>query len=269
MSDAATLNSRIRVLIAKAFRAEKLYSSVVRQNVASRNIPSRSISSLPANSPSGASAKLSEMSNEVRAREWQTAQSKLRTILNELLERCSQGQLSHEIASVTGEFYHETKKCSLLLDEWKEKLLAAAEREEFAATFKLSMELIRLKARLQASHSISDELAALGGAKSTTSLLGASSNKKYGGIEETVAPVPKLKISGDSPLGEDLEAYPEPSSAVSSFGSLLPKKSDLKISAFKKRDKVSEGSRESGTTKEGKQSSGTVVPLRRHLYKSA
>lgn len=223
MSDSATLNSRLRVLIAKTFRAEKLYSSIVRQNLSGGNI----------SSAKAGQAKLSEMANEIRAKEWQLTQSKLRTVLNDIIETHSSSQLTNEILSVTREFHNEAKSCETQLVETKAKLIEAGELEEFATSLKLSFELIRLKARLQACHSVISELGSLGcleklgvgGIESFTASSKQTKVRKFSGNKDGFAP--KLKISGDIPLGEDLDSPPEQGSSEKTGSNVVPLKRGL------------------------------------------
>ena len=140
MSDTATLNSRLRVLVAKAYRAEKLYASM----------------------RSTKSGKLvAEIANDIRSKEWQQSHSKLRTILNEILSEKRNSMLAAQISGVQKLFADEARASSSAMARNKAKLKDANEREEFSNCLKLNMELIRDKSRSQACKVIADELAAL------------------------------------------------------------------------------------------------------------
>lgn len=145
MSSSPTLNSRIRVLVAKAFRAEKLYSSV-------NNAKGDRLSNL---------AVLAEAASEIRAKEWQRAHYQLRTSLNDILALGNNGLMAREVAILRERFVERANESGSSVEDGAQELIDAARRHEFAHTFKLSLELIRRKAQAQASRVIADELGAL------------------------------------------------------------------------------------------------------------
>lgn len=145
MSSSPTLNSRIRVLVAKAFRAEKLYSSV-------NNTKGEKLSNL---------ALLAEAASEIRAKEWQRAHYQLRTGLNDILALGNSAVMAREVSILRERFLERAHESGGTVEEGAEELIDAAKRHEFAHTFKLSLELIRRKALAQASRVIADELGAL------------------------------------------------------------------------------------------------------------
>jgi len=185
MSDSPTINSRLRVLIAKTFRAEKLYSSLRKPQ-----------SQTPANN-----SQLSEMANELRAREWQRAHTKLRTNLNDILDIKHTNKVATEVLKLKEFFQIESDKCNAALDQSLKLLVDSAKREEFVHSLKVSFELIRLKARMQASHAISEELSAI---------LGASGKQGKTPISDS----PQVLIKSEKPLGEDLDEVVEDYSNV-------------------------------------------------------
>ncbi len=180
MSDGATLNSRLRVLIAKTFRAEKLYSSLRKQ-------PAPNATS---------STQLSEMANELRAKEWQKTHTKLRTTLNDILDLKNSTKMVSEVARLKDFFQAESDKCNSSLDESLDLLVDSSKREEFVHSLKLSFELIRIKARMQATHAIAEELNAI---------LNACGKRGKTPLEDS----PQVFIQSDQALGEDLDEVQE------------------------------------------------------------
>lgn len=138
-----TLNSRLRVLVAKSFRAEKLYASL-------RSIEGAKFSAV---------SSLSEIANEVRAREWQRSYYELRTALNEIL--ILGPQVAKELVHLRKRFNDRYLEDKAAVERGVENLRETVAREEFAHVLKLSVELIRHKARVQANKSVADELTAV------------------------------------------------------------------------------------------------------------
>lgn len=195
MSSSPTLNSRIRVLVAKAFRAEKLYSSV-------NNAKGDRLSNL---------AVLAEAASEIRAKEWQRAHYQLRTSLNDILALGNNGLMAREVAILRERFVERANESGATVEEGAQELIDAARRHEFAHTFKLSLELIRRKAQAQASRVIADELGAL-----------LDSSGRLNSLAKDVQSVLEDRTSvhsqqghprQDVPLPAELEA-PEPEVAV-------------------------------------------------------
>jgi hypothetical protein len=149
MDSDGTLNSKLRVLVAKSYRAEKLYASI------------RNIKGLDA-------ANVSDMANDIRAREWQRAHAQFRSLLNDALSVSNNVSLSARVTSFYKKFLKLSKEAQQSVKDNKDKLLDTIKREEFANSLNLSLELIKLKARAQANKVIADELAStiqLGGKK--------------------------------------------------------------------------------------------------------
>ena len=179
MADSATLHSKLRILIAKTFRAEKLYSSL-------RN---------PSSQAATNDTKLAEMANELRAKEWQRSHTLLRTSLNDILDIKKTAEVAEEVATLYQSFINQAHDSSKKLDKTLQALVESGKKEEFVHSLKLSFELIRLKAQMQANHAISDEL-------------GAIIHGKNPSIKTS------LKVQSDVPLGEDLEEVNSPISNV-------------------------------------------------------
>ena len=145
MSSGPTLNSRLRVLVAKTFRAEKLYSSI-------RNSRGEKLASV---------TSLSEMANDIRAKEWQKSHFQLRTALNDIIALGSSSAVLAELLNLRERFLAKAEESARAVSKGTETLLETAKRHEFAHIFRISVELIRYKARAQANSVIADEIAAV------------------------------------------------------------------------------------------------------------
>lgn len=145
MSSGPTLHSRLRVLVAKAFRAEKLYSSV-------NNSKSDRLTNI---------AVLSEAASEIRAKEWQRSHYQLRTAINEILTLGSNALIAEQVAELRDRFLAKAKESATAVERGADELVETARRHEFAHIFKISLELIRLKAQAQACKVVADELASI------------------------------------------------------------------------------------------------------------
>lgn len=140
-----TLNSRLRVLIAKTYRAEKLYASML--NVGEGGLPS--------------GASLNKLANDVRAKEWQVQHEQLRSGLNELVRLGHHAAVLDHLEVLHEEYYARYMESSNSLARGVAALVETARRQEFAHVLKLSLDMARYKARSQACKVIADELAAL------------------------------------------------------------------------------------------------------------
>ena len=145
MTERATLNSRLRVLVAKSFRAEKLYSSM-------RNRPERS-SSNP--------ALLSEMANDLRAEQWQRSHAFLRKSLNEILSLGSGGQMAERLLELYRQIQQRANEHERSVLEGADAMNDTVKRGEFVHALKCSFELIRHRAAQQAYTVILDELSSI------------------------------------------------------------------------------------------------------------
>jgi hypothetical protein len=145
MTAPATLNSRLRVLIAKTFRAEKLYSSI-------RHPRGEKLANV---------STLAEMANDIRAKEWERCHYQLRVALNDILALGSNSAVLAEILQLRERFYQAAEESNTAVETGTETLLENIRRHEFAHSFRMSLELIRHKARAQASKVVTDELSAV------------------------------------------------------------------------------------------------------------
>lgn len=145
MAATSTLNSRLRVLVAKTFRAEKLYKSI----------------------PDGQSERLTNLSalaqsaNDIRAKEWQRTHYQLRVALNEVLSEGNSSALADTVLALRERFIARAKESADAVELGVESITDTAARHEFAHIFRLSVEMIRHKARAQASRVVAEELTAV------------------------------------------------------------------------------------------------------------
>ncbi len=145
MAAAQTLNSRIRVLIAKTFRAEKLYSSI------------RS----PRTERMSNNGTLAELANDVRAKEWERSHYQLRVALNEILALGSNSSVLAEVLRLRERFHNAAQESSAAIENGMESVVDTVRRQEFAHAFKMCIELVRHKSRAQANKVVADELSAV------------------------------------------------------------------------------------------------------------
>ena len=145
MSDSTTINSRLRVLIAKTFRAEKLYSSMKNGGFSEQT----------------EHARLLELANNARAEVWQVSHAKLRKILNDILGQKSGSSVTDEVAKLRDEFQRASVIAQQDLVKAKANLEDTNNREEFTHSMRISLSLVRLKALCQANQIVADELTSI------------------------------------------------------------------------------------------------------------
>jgi hypothetical protein len=141
MSQRPTLNSRLRVVVAKAYRTEKLYSS-----------HGGRFEKL-----AGAAA-LSDAASEVRGREWQRAYQHLRCCLNDLLSLGNSAVVARDVLALREAYLAKADESNQLVKYGVEEMKEFADRQEFAHILRLSTELIRRKAQVQVCRAIAQEL---------------------------------------------------------------------------------------------------------------
>ncbi|MCB0346914.1 MAG: hypothetical protein KDD66_17480 [Bdellovibrionales bacterium] len=139
MSSAPTLHSRLRVLVAKTFRASQLYSSMRTGRGES-------------------SGNLGEIANDVRAGVWYKVHAELQSGLNDALELGSAAQTANKVLQLKQHFEKMAIDAQHIIERGSERLVQSVHRQEFSTTFKASLELIKCKAKMQASRVIADEL---------------------------------------------------------------------------------------------------------------
>jgi len=149
MSQNQTFNSRLRLLVAKSYKAERLYNSLRSEHTFENPELLARIAS---------ATGISEIANDIRAKEWQRSHNDLRVALNDLLAAGSSPTSAHAVAKLLETFRTRYDEDRRFVEENIENLMEAAKREEFGHVLKLSLELIRVKSRSQASKAIADEL---------------------------------------------------------------------------------------------------------------
>lgn len=145
MTQRSTLNSRLRVLVAKAFRAEKLHASGNSARTERLSNP----------------AAISEAASEIRAKEWQRSHYQLRTSLNDILNIGNNSEVIKKILELSEQFMARNVDAINQIEKGINEIAAASRKNEFAHIFKISSELIRYKAQAQACKVIADELCAV------------------------------------------------------------------------------------------------------------
>jgi len=136
-----TVNSKLRVLIAKTYKAEKLFLSMKSSSSAGFE-----------------HKKLIELANNVRADVWGHIHSDLRKSLNAIVNSDSSVNVTNEINRLKSSFRAVIEEKNRQLEKTKQMLFEMGTRSEFIHTMKLSLELVRLKATIQANQTIIDEL---------------------------------------------------------------------------------------------------------------
>jgi hypothetical protein len=99
MSSDQTLHSRLRVLVAKTFRAEKLYASMKNSNCVEN----------------GEIQKITELANTVRADVWQQSHGKLRRALNSPLSKGSGNALIEAVIGIKNLFLKTAEQSRALI----------------------------------------------------------------------------------------------------------------------------------------------------------
>lgn len=182
MSSSQTLYSKLKVLVAKLYKAEKLYCSMRRvqinepvkpahkkvhllnNNLSKINSNEENLPNLSLHTHSkitelnGPTQNLIEHANDLRSNEWYKVHHSFRVKLNNILSSGNASQISSQINDLWLEFLAEFEVAELDLQDCSESAKDSLAKEEYSYLFKLSSELIRRKARLQALKVIHDEL---------------------------------------------------------------------------------------------------------------
>lgn len=138
----STLSSRLQVLIAKSFKAEKLYNSMIADSSNTINVAT--------------------LSNEVRAKQWAKTYNKLRKELNSILSiKASSTEVIDKLLSLHDNFQCSLNQCANDLDHEHDKIKEALCRAEYAVIYKSSLDLIKLQSKLQSTQVVCDEILAL------------------------------------------------------------------------------------------------------------
>jgi hypothetical protein len=140
--DSPTFASRLRMLVAKTFRAEKLYSSM-------RNVQAAS---------SASTSGLTEIANDIRAREWQKAFHELRTELSDILTPGISSSTATHVADLLRKSCDKRDVAGREFEKHSVDLQGSLKNEEYASALRTLVEVIQLRARHQATRAITDEL---------------------------------------------------------------------------------------------------------------
>ena len=144
-----TINSKLRVLIAKTYQAEKLFLSMKSSGSAGFE-----------------NKKLIELANNVRAEVWGSIHSDLRKSLNTIVGTDSQANIIAEVNKLKNSFLSVIDEKNRQLEKTTQILFEMGTRGEFFHTLKSSLELVRLKAAIQANHTIVEQLSSIIGVSS-------------------------------------------------------------------------------------------------------
>lgn len=175
----SSLHAKLKILVAKLYKAEKLYASMRRplsgnnkisgaSRLGSLNTSNKSQINLAGNIPvkklddsNFSSGILIEHANEIRSLEWYDVHHTFRVQLNDILSRGNTPNLSLELNSLWHSFCKDFTLAETYIKETKSLALDAMQKEEYAHLLKLSSDLVKRKARIQALKVINDELEAL------------------------------------------------------------------------------------------------------------
>lgn len=171
----STLYAKLKILVAKLYKAEKLYASMRRPLNSEHNnisgasrLASHKVMSLAGKRPKEinrdttfSSGILIEHANEIRSLEWYEVHHTFRLHLNDILSRGNSVNLGLELNNLWHEFCAEFTLAESYLKESRSHAADAIEKEEYAHLLKISSDLIKRKARIQALKVINDELEVL------------------------------------------------------------------------------------------------------------
>lgn len=189
MAGTSALYSKLRILVAKLYKAEKLYASM--SNVGRGSSPLSDTSSFESlhsrHRSAGArhpavlkqsrsqkstqvkedspeiftSAILIEYANEVRSVEWYRVHNDYRCKLNDIFSAGSSSSLPLKLNKLWHDFVNEFAEAEKGFLKVRDEGRDALEREEYTYLLRVSAELVRRRSRLQALKVIHDELESL------------------------------------------------------------------------------------------------------------
>ncbi|MBL7663218.1 hypothetical protein JNK13_10765 [bacterium] len=138
MSSQSTVGSRLRVLVAKSYRAEQLYASM-----------RHSLSNKP--------EVITDITNDYRAQVWLKAHQELRIKLNEIIG-LPYGVGVQELIKLKAQFERKVSESNIVIERVSKKLAECSDKQEFASVVKLGLELVQYKSQAQAFQVVADEL---------------------------------------------------------------------------------------------------------------
>ena len=175
MSDnSGSINSKVRVLIARTFHTEKLYAAMgnVRDGIVS--MPS-----------------VQAIADEVRGKEWQIAHQTLRTKLNEIVRLSSANAIKLALSDLYQKARGLASASEAAMVVSQKSLEEMNSRGENVQVLKLALEVIKLKARFQSYSAVADELEGVIGKSEIQKL--ASGNTGAGDFADSQNNVVSLK----------------------------------------------------------------------------
>ena len=137
-----TLNSRLRILVAKTYRAERMYASM--RNSAGASAPS-----------------MTTVANEVRASEWQLSHEQLRRSLSAMVQRSGTSAIADELEALLGKFSRKVSASKKALEQGTEFAKRSLGRKEYTEVLNGALDLVKHKARVQSCSLVVDELITL------------------------------------------------------------------------------------------------------------
>lgn len=143
----STLSSRLKVLVAKSFKAERLYGSMV------VNLTGQLESEF---------TERAKLSNEIKAREWQKSYNKLRIGLNSIISEESNAiAVTERLLKLEADFRAQVVRSNEELEKISLAIKDALTRGEYAVVYRRSMDLVKYQSRIQASQVVCEEILAL------------------------------------------------------------------------------------------------------------
>lgn len=171
----STLSSRLKVLVAKSFKAERLYGSMV------LTLTDKQESEL---------AERAKLTNEIKAREWQKSYNKLRIGLNSILsEETNIISVTERLLKLDAEFRAQVISSNEDLEKISLAIKEALTRGEYAVVYRRAMDLVKYQSIIQASQVISEEILALLETKKAAAPI----------IEAKLAEVKSAEVQEESP----------------------------------------------------------------------
>ncbi len=142
MSNNSTLNSRLRELFNKAYRAEKLHHT-------------RKSSAIV---DGFEHSKLQELAQNVNANAWSITNAELKNSLNKLLRDNNSINVINELNTLKEKINAEIAEKAKEQERLKNMLIKMTEYTEFYNTLKLSLDLVKIKSTTQALQATIGEL---------------------------------------------------------------------------------------------------------------
>lgn len=137
----SNLSTKLRALVARSFKAEKLYSSSAKE--AEGSLEARS------------------MATEVKAKEWGIQYNKLRVALNRMIREVPASEMTKSVYELSLDSAQTVSECDYATTRLKMEVPVASKKQEYSRLMSLSKQLLQVSARRQAAHSIHEELVSI------------------------------------------------------------------------------------------------------------